>query len=59
MAVAHFLYNYWYMFHNVCAVSYLITSPFYFEYYFNSCDMFCHVENQGYANLTFYTLRHY
>ena len=30
-------------------VSYLITSQFYFEYNFNSCDMFCHVENQGYT----------
>ena len=27
-------------------VSYLITSQFYFEYNFTSCDLFCHVENQ-------------
>ena len=41
------------MFHSVSAVSYLITSQFYFEYNFNSCDMFCHVETKDIStNLT-------
>ena len=49
MTVSHFSYNYLDMFHNVCAVSYLIASQFCFKYNMNSGDMFCHVENQGYT----------